>query len=493
MNFELLIENNIKQLNLKRVRIKVDPKLVCQTEDLSQCDGYEGYILAETGDVPKVLVMSPDGVSSVMNIPQQFLQVLMSDEESEILRAFKEYICNICEIDTTTPEAEILLNASTIEEVEAVLKQVGLSDDELKVLYRNFIIDNDDVVSEGTFNNLLNKAKSAASNASAATLRSVKNPTAWIKGASNIVKGAGAVYGTLIGPKGAAALTNAGNKLGSLYKSVKDKNLQNALKKLSRPPDGKDFAVGDKVAIQLPIEGNINVDGTVTKVQGDYTTDRASIVTIAINVPTPTKESAFLKVLSSVFNEADDNRTPADIDKRKIMSRVGQSRIANKSSNFNQFAAAEKPQQQTELPIDSIVITDTGEVYTKIKYFKNGTQISDVVTAQNKWPAAVGLHKVAANSWVINSDTKDDKLSVFANEIAQTLARPEVREKFKDVTDQKIKLLSQATSKAAIKGILGLNDARFNELLGYWIQKPNPVTAAPAAAKLSTPTPTPAK
>ena len=91
------------------------------------------------------------------------------------------------------------------------------------------------------------------------------------------------------------------------------------------------------------------------------------------------------------------------------------------------------------------------------------------------------MHKVAVNSWVINSDTKDDKLSVFVNELAQTLARPDVKEKFKDVTDQKIKLLSQATSKAAIKGILGLNDVRFNELLGYWIQKP-----APTATKTPT-------
>ena len=206
MNFELLIENNIKRLNLKRVRIKVDPSLVFQAEDLSQCNGYEGYILAETGDVPKVLVMSPDGVSSVMDIPQQFLQTLMSDEESEALRAFKNYICDICELDTTTPEAEILLNASTIEEVEAILKQVGLTDEELKVLYRNFITDDSYTVNEGVFSSLLNAAKTTAHAAARGT--SVAS-----KLAGGALKGTGAIYSALVDTKGGAAISKAGNTL----------------------------------------------------------------------------------------------------------------------------------------------------------------------------------------------------------------------------------------------------------------------------------------
>lgn len=224
MKYEIIIENNLKQTALKRVRIKVDPSLVCQTEDLSQCDGYEGYILAETGDVPKVLVMSPDGVSSVMDIPQQFLQMLMSDEESEALRAFKQYICDICELDTTTPEAELLLSAPTIEEVESILKTVGLTDDELKVLYRNFISDNT-TVNESLFSNLLNKATAAsksigaiAGKAATAAGRSLKSPAAWSKG----IGGALNVLGADVLAK---PFTAAGNALDKGYKAYKAENI----------------------------------------------------------------------------------------------------------------------------------------------------------------------------------------------------------------------------------------------------------------------------
>jgi len=222
VKYELIIENNLKKTDLKRVRIKVDPSLVHQAEDLSQCNGYEGYILAETGDVPKVLVMNPDGVSSVMDIPQQFLQMLMSDEESETLRAFKEYICNICSIDTSTPEAELLLNAPAIEDVESILKTVGLTDDELKILYRNFISDNDGTVNEGVFTNLLNKAKQATAvkmigKRVDAAKASIKDPGAWLRGAGKIAS----AYG-------GARIGGALQGLGQEYTNTKNKTIQQA-------------------------------------------------------------------------------------------------------------------------------------------------------------------------------------------------------------------------------------------------------------------------
>jgi len=496
VNFKLLIENNLKKLNLKRVRIKVDPSLVFQAEDLSQCDGYEGYILAETGDVPKVLVMSPDGISSVMDVPQQFLQMLMSDEEEQILTDFKVYVCKICELDTTTPEAELFLSASTMEEIESILKQTGLTDEELKVIYRNFIINSDNIVNESLFGDLLNKAKSTASNAGAATLRSAKNPTAWIKGASNVVKGAGKVYGALIGSKGGEAIQNLGSKLDSVYKSVKDRNINQAIKKLSRPPDGKDPVAGDKVVLQLPsVFGDNTVQGKITNVQGNYLTDKASLITISIIQPTTTKESKFLTIVNNILTEARNplpvhyqdraanrpqggGRRPGELSQTPNAIKKRQARADAK--NQQQLEPAE--QAQPELPVDQIVITDTGDAYVKIKYFKNKQQIPDPTAISNKWPVAVGLHKTTTRTWMINTDTKDDKLQTFISEITATLARPDVKEKFKDITDQKIKQLSQATSKAAIKGILGLNDARFNELLGFWFQ-PNKNTSKPTVAQ----------
>lgn len=400
MKYELIIENSLKQTALKRVRIKVDPSLVYQTEDLSQCDGYEGYILAETGDVPRVLVMSPDGVSSVMDIPQQFLQMLMSDEESEALRAFKEYICTVCELDTSTPEAEILLNAPTIEEVEAILKQVGLTDDELKVLYRSFIADKGDTVNEGVFSNLLSQAATATKMGVKAAIKP-----------SNIVKGVGKLYGAFVGKKGGAAIEGLGNSMASLYKTIKDQNIKDALKKLERPPDGKDLSVRDKVKIQLPLKGNIETAAAVSNVQGNVK-DGKAIVTIA--------------------------------------------------------------PLQKGLPVDKIVVVDTGNVRSEILYYLNGNQIPEPEVKKNKWPVDVGLHKVTTGSWIINTDISDDKFTEFVNEIIATLKHDEVKDKF-DVTDQQINLLSRAKTNNDIKSTLGLRDQEaFQELLGYWAKYNGP-------------------
>ena len=405
MKYKLIIENNLKKTALKRVRIKVDPSLVCQTEDLSQCDGYEGYILAETGDVPKVLVMSPDGVSSVMDIPQQFLQMLMSDEESEALRAFKHYICDICELDTATPEAEILLNAASIEEVEAILKQTGLTDDELKVLYRNFIADSGDMVNEGVFSNLLSQAATASKMGAKAVARTVTSPAA-------LAKGIGSVINTIDpGNKIGGVISNLGNQLDSLYKSVKNQNVKDALKKLERPPDGKDLSINDRVKIQLPLKGNIETAAAVSNVQGSVK-DGKAIVTIA--------------------------------------------------------------PLQRGLPIDKIVVIDTGSVRAEIMYYLNGNQISEPEVKKNKWPVDVGLHKVNTGSWIINTDIKDDKFTEFVNEIIATLKHDEVKDKF-DVTDTQISLLSRAKTNKDIQSTLGLRDQEaFQELLGYWAKYNGP-------------------
>lgn len=228
MKYEIIIENSLKSTDLKRVRIKVDPSLVSQASDLSQCHGYEGYILAETGDVPKVLVMSPDGVSSVMDIPAQYLQLLLNDEESEALRAFKDYICQTCEMDPESPEAELLTNTQSIEEVEALLKQVGLTDDELKALYRNFIINDSIPVNEGAFTELLKKAGKA-------TLKTVTSPAAWAKGAGSVISGLGG--GVLAKP-----FTAAGNAMEKGYQAYGKEKINFIEKEFDRLQiNNKDF------------------------------------------------------------------------------------------------------------------------------------------------------------------------------------------------------------------------------------------------------------
>lgn len=168
MKYDFIIEQSLKTISLKRVRIKVDPKLVNTEADLSECDGYEGYILAECGAIPKVLVMSPDfdGGMSVMNIPDEHLEVMTGDEDTYILNQLKVFILQQYSLDIDSPEAQSVITADSIESIESALKTIGHNDDDVKVLYRKFILDEDvNIFNEISFGGILKGAARLAKGA----------------------------------------------------------------------------------------------------------------------------------------------------------------------------------------------------------------------------------------------------------------------------------------------------------------------------------------
>jgi hypothetical protein len=446
VKYDLIIENNLKTVSLRKVRIKVDPKLVSQEADLSKCDGYEGFILAETGDVPKVLVMSPDGVSSVMDIPQQFLQTMFGDEESQALTAFKEYICDVCELDMTTPEAEMILSANTIEEIESLLKTAGLLDDEIKVIYRNFIASSDDVVTEGAFSALLNRA--AQTITPGAALKGIGNVA---RAAGGIVKGAAKAYDVLGG--GNTVIGGAGQKLGSaiqapgkfinkavnstreFIKKLKDEGVKQAIKKLERPPDGKDIVNKDQFTIELPTVSKTPLAGVVWRVQGN------------------TDSGKLIASLEIVKNES-----------------------TSYQSKVNKLISEATP--APTLPFNEIDITDTGSTNVNIGYFNDQKQIPIPEVKKNSWPTTAGLHKIGPNRWLLNQDVKDDGLLKFTTQILATLKIPTIKAEFKEIKDDQINKLALGVSDYEdIQKILGLPDDRYNQLLGLWAKNKGPGTS----------------
>ena len=445
MKYDLIIENNLKTVSLRKVRIKIDPKLVSQEADLSKCDGYEGFILAETGDVPKVLVMSPDGVSSVMDIPQQFLQTMFGDEESQALTAFKDYICDVCELDMTTPEAEMILSANTIEDIESLLKTAGLLDDEIKIIYRNFITDSDDVVTEGAFSALLNRA--AQTITPGGVLKGIGNVA---RAAGGVVKGAAKAYDVLGG--GNTVIGSAGQKFGNVIqapgkfvnkavdstrtfiKKLKDEGVKQAIKKLERPPDGKDITNKDQFTIEIPTVSKTPLAGVVWRVQGNTNSGK-----LIASIELVKNESIFYQSkLDKLISEA----TPVPT-----------------------------------LPFNEIDITDNGNVNVNIGYFNNQQQIPVSEIKKNGWPTTVGLHKIDSNKWLLNDDVKDDGLLKFTNQILATLKISTIKAEFKEIKDEQIKKLALGVSDYEdIQKILNLPDNRYNQLLGFWAKNKGPGT-----------------
>ena len=350
MKYDFIIEQSLKSTSLKRVRIKVDPKLVSTECDLSKCDGYEGYILAECGDMPKVLVISPnvDSGMSVMDIPSSQLVPSEGDSEVDILNYLKLFVLQTLEVDLNSPCAQSIAQAQSIEEIEALLKQEGISDDDIKVLYRKFILDeNVNLFNEISIGGILNAARNVSGKVAS--------------GLSTAAKiGSYALAGTETGSKLAAASSG----LANFAKGIKDKQALENIKKLERPPEGKDPATNDSISIELP----------------SVYTGNAKITNIK----------------------------PGNNNSKIITVKLPP--VANA-----------KPE---DIKVDQLQFVDTGTSRAQIFYYKGGKQIPNPQVTAFKWPTSIGLHPSGnANQWIINNDLKDPS---FNNTKEKILASKEL-------------------------------------------------------------------
>jgi hypothetical protein len=139
MKYNQVILENLQKVSLKKVRIKTDPVGVSANTDLSSCNGYEGYILAEDQDFTKVLVMkpNPDGSITVMEVPNENLERLTNINEN--LYLLKDYIVLALDLAIDDPLIQQLHAAESIDDVEVFLKDRGLSDEDIMNLYKYYI------------------------------------------------------------------------------------------------------------------------------------------------------------------------------------------------------------------------------------------------------------------------------------------------------------------------------------------------------------------
>jgi len=139
MKYNQVILESLQRVSLKKVRIKVDPINVKINTDLSNCNGYEGYVLAEDQEFTKVLVMKPnqDGSMTVMEVPNENLEKLANINEN--LTALKRFILLALNVAMDDPLIQQLQAAESIDDVEVFLRDRGLTDENIVNLYKYYI------------------------------------------------------------------------------------------------------------------------------------------------------------------------------------------------------------------------------------------------------------------------------------------------------------------------------------------------------------------
>lgn len=121
---------------LQRVRVKVDPVTVMQSEDLGDCPSYEGYVLEETHDEVRVFIVQP--TPGVYNVPKSDIE---TDDQCDIdvLNEFKAYIILTLQLDENNPLYMQIINSSCFDEIELFLQQAGCTEEDLINLYKVYI------------------------------------------------------------------------------------------------------------------------------------------------------------------------------------------------------------------------------------------------------------------------------------------------------------------------------------------------------------------
>ncbi len=126
--FKSLVDNAIRQTQLVRVRLKVDPAL-CAGGEIMKYQGYEGYVLAEQDDVVRVCIECCDDV--IMVSPSMLEPITTSP-----LDALKIAALHVMQLDINTPLATMIVAANGPEALETYMREHGASADDVLSMYR---------------------------------------------------------------------------------------------------------------------------------------------------------------------------------------------------------------------------------------------------------------------------------------------------------------------------------------------------------------------
>jgi len=186
-----LILENLKKTGLKKVLIKVDP-IFANKLDFSKATSYEGYVLHESSGMLKILVI-PDSIT-LDDIPEEIIEYIANDggeqNNVDVWEDFKAYVIKVvADIKgACDPIIEQIKNSSNLEEIKTFLKQGGFDEEDLNIIFAEFIFnDNDCPVMEARF-------RDYAAVSAKRTGKAAVNPKTYANLVSNLASGAENIY-----------------------------------------------------------------------------------------------------------------------------------------------------------------------------------------------------------------------------------------------------------------------------------------------------------
>jgi hypothetical protein len=133
--FNKVIENSLKDSQLVRVKLKVDPAN-CSSGEILKYNGYEGYILAENESTFSVYV---EDLGLVATVPKTIVSIQDTLDPLQKLKINSlQFLISKCLVNASD---EILLKtiymAQSPECIDAYLREKGLTDFDICSIYRN--------------------------------------------------------------------------------------------------------------------------------------------------------------------------------------------------------------------------------------------------------------------------------------------------------------------------------------------------------------------
>lgn len=132
--FRKIFENNLKTAELKRIKIRIDPKYA-NREEYTGLDGYIGYILSEDNENVTVYI---EECGSVQVIPINCIEVQKDPKLSAFTVIASEYLHCTKGTDEGDPIFAQLLTAPSVDTIELFLKEKGCTPDDLLNIYKGF-------------------------------------------------------------------------------------------------------------------------------------------------------------------------------------------------------------------------------------------------------------------------------------------------------------------------------------------------------------------
>ena len=139
MKVDRTIEETFKRSNLKRIRIKVDPRQLVN-QGFECCDSFEGYVLEECGNELKVYILNtPPGIEPVQMVDRE------NTDEIENTTFNKDRLLKILDmlnLPEGTPGVEQIKNTNDPEFIVKYFNDLPVDKDKLLDVLKSVLLAN---------------------------------------------------------------------------------------------------------------------------------------------------------------------------------------------------------------------------------------------------------------------------------------------------------------------------------------------------------------